>query len=78
MSNRILRIQDADGRGPYKPGFSGVWCDNFGPPPHVCPHVYHAYIDEHDDRIVKCLCYWTREFLDAQDRKAVEIDARRV
>lgn len=33
MSNRILRIQDADGRGPYKPGFSGVWCDNFGPPP---------------------------------------------
>lgn len=33
MSNRILRIQDADGRGPYKPGFSAVWCDNYGPPP---------------------------------------------
>lgn len=31
--NRVLRIQDADGRGPYKPGFSGVWCDNFGAPP---------------------------------------------
>lgn len=45
---------------------------------HVCPHVYDAFIDEHDDRIVKCLCYWTRDFLDAQDRKAIEIDARRV
>jgi hypothetical protein len=30
---RIYRIQDADGRGPYKPGFSHVWCDSFGLPP---------------------------------------------
>lgn len=30
---RVIRMQDADGRGPYKPGFSAVWCDNFGPPP---------------------------------------------
>lgn len=28
----IFRIQDADGRGPYKPGFSGTWCDDMGPP----------------------------------------------
>lgn len=33
MNARIFRIQDADGRGPYKPGFSAVWCDDYGPPP---------------------------------------------
>lgn len=29
----VYRVQDQDGRGPYKPGFSAIWCDNFGPPP---------------------------------------------
>jgi len=33
MRPRILRVQDAEGRGPYRPGFSAVWCDSFGPPP---------------------------------------------
>lgn len=29
---RVYRIQDADGRGPWRPGFSVKWCDpNFGP-----------------------------------------------
>lgn len=44
---------------------------------HICPFADNALIDVHDDRITKCICYWTREFLDAQDRKAIEIDARR-
>jgi hypothetical protein len=44
---------------------------------HMCPFFDGALIDEHDDRIFKCYCYWMRDFLDAQDRKAVEIDARR-
>lgn len=30
---RVFRIQDADGRGPYKPGFSALWCDQYGNPP---------------------------------------------
>jgi hypothetical protein len=30
---RILRIQDAEGRGPYKPGMSRHWVDADGPPP---------------------------------------------
>jgi hypothetical protein len=29
---RVLRIQDADGRGPFKPGFSRKWIDDDGPP----------------------------------------------
>jgi hypothetical protein len=32
MSNRVVRIQDHDGRGPFKPGFSHVWCDTEGDP----------------------------------------------
>lgn len=31
-SIRVLRIQDADGRGPFKPGFSKKWIDDDGPP----------------------------------------------
>jgi len=30
---RIFRIQDAEGRGPYKPGMSQHWVDDEGPPP---------------------------------------------
>jgi len=30
---RILRIQDAEGRGPYRPGMSQHWVDDHGPPP---------------------------------------------
>lgn len=30
---RILRIQDAEGRGPYKPGMSSRWTDDHGDPP---------------------------------------------
>lgn len=33
MSIRILRIQDAEGRGPYRPGMSKHWVDAEGPPP---------------------------------------------
>ena len=33
MSIRILRIQDAEGRGPYRPGMSQHWVDDHGPPP---------------------------------------------
>ena len=30
----VCRIQDADGRGPYKPGFSHVWSEReYGPDP---------------------------------------------
>lgn len=25
MSNRLFRIQDAEGRGPFRPGFSHLW-----------------------------------------------------
>lgn len=25
--NRVIRIQDSSGRGPYKPGFSSVWSE---------------------------------------------------
>lgn len=27
-----MRVQDSDGRGPFKPGFSQVWCDDSGDP----------------------------------------------
>ena len=27
----VYRIQDAEGRGPYRPGFSSRWCDEDGP-----------------------------------------------
>lgn len=32
-TKRVYRIQDKDGRGPYKPGFSKKWCDAEGDPP---------------------------------------------
>ncbi len=32
MSATIFRIQDKDGRGPFKPGFSARWVDEDGPP----------------------------------------------
>lgn len=32
-TRHVYRVQCADGRGPYKPGFSRVWADDFGPPP---------------------------------------------
>lgn len=28
MSIRIIRIQDAEGRGPFRPGFSAKWLDD--------------------------------------------------
>lgn len=29
---RVYRTQDSEGRGPWRPGFSRVWCDaEFGP-----------------------------------------------
>ncbi len=28
---KLIRIQDKDGRGPYRPGFSQVWSDPEGP-----------------------------------------------
>jgi len=33
MRIRILRIQDAEGRGPCRPGMSQHWVDDHGPPP---------------------------------------------
>lgn len=30
--DRLYRIQDAEGRGPFRPGFSHVWLDKNGPP----------------------------------------------
>ncbi len=33
MSCTVYRVQDKDGRGPWKPGFSHVWSDDAGPPP---------------------------------------------
>lgn len=28
----VYRVQDRDGRGPWRPGFSRFWIDNSGPP----------------------------------------------
>lgn len=34
MSELVCRIQDKEGRGPYRPGFSHVWSErDFGPDP---------------------------------------------
>lgn len=44
---------------------------------HFCPFADFMIIGEHSDRFIDCRCYHSREVLDAQDRKAVEIDARR-
>jgi hypothetical protein len=44
---------------------------------HPCPHADFAVIDEHDDEILKCRCYTSRPFLDAQDQRTVAIDLRR-
>lgn len=35
---RIFRIQDADGRGPYKPGFSHRWVDQRADDTHRPPY----------------------------------------
>lgn len=42
MSATIYRVQDADGRGPYKPGFSHKWIDpdNNG---EKCPNVFEEF-----------------------------------
>jgi hypothetical protein len=44
---------------------------------HACPHVDFAVIDEHDDEILKCRCYSSRPFIEAQDLQSVVIDLRR-
>lgn len=47
---RVLRIQDAEGRGPYKPGFSKVWCDNYGePPPPTWMHEFPGLLRRMND-----------------------------
>lgn len=28
MKARLLRVQDLEGRGPYRPGRQVAWCDN--------------------------------------------------
>jgi hypothetical protein len=43
---------------------------------HMCPFTGEL-LDEHDDAILKCRCFTTPEFLDAQDKRAVEMDSRR-
>lgn len=44
---------------------------------HICEFSGNALIDEHDDRIIHCRCFWSHEFLIAQDKKADEIDLGR-
>lgn len=43
---------------------------------HFCPFT-ESLLDEHDDEIVHCRCYTLRDFFDAQDKRAVEIDTER-
>ena len=31
MAALVIRVQDAEGRGPYRPGFSRQWSDAIGP-----------------------------------------------
>lgn len=31
MARRLFRVQDVDGRGPYRPGFSRLWSSDDGP-----------------------------------------------
>lgn len=45
---------------------------------HFCPFADNDLIDEHDDAIVDCRCFTSEEFLDAQDKRAVALDAKRV
>jgi len=33
LRQRVFRVQDAEGRGPYRPGMSQHWVDSSGPPP---------------------------------------------
>ena len=33
MSETVYRVQDIEGRGPYRPGFSHKWSDGFEKPP---------------------------------------------
>jgi hypothetical protein len=40
---------------------------------HFCPFV-EALVDEHDAEIIHCRCYTLKDFFDAQDKIAVEID----
>lgn len=44
---------------------------------HMCEFNDGHLIDEHDDAILTCRCFTTPEFLAAQDKRAVEIDAKR-
>jgi hypothetical protein len=54
-----------------------LWRPIAGEFAHMCPFVGLALIDEHDDEILQCRCYWSTEFLDAQDKRAVALDAGR-
>jgi len=48
---RLFRIQDADGRGPYKPGFSKQWVD-MEKDDRLCPPMFAEFPDwrKHFDR----------------------------
>lgn len=50
--------------------FTGVYL-------HDCPFADGAVIDEFDDEIIACRCFHTTPFLQAQDKRALAIDARR-
>jgi len=45
---------------------------------HFCEFAGGRLIDEYDNAIIHCRCFDTPEFLAAQDKRAVSLDAKRV
>lgn len=51
---KVYRVQDAEGRGPFKPGFSKVWCDpDFAPGQKAMPTWTEEFGRDAIDRLAK-------------------------
>lgn len=51
---KVYRVQDAEGRGPFKPGFSKVWCDpDFAPGQKALPTWLEEFGHDAIDRLAR-------------------------
>lgn len=51
---RVFRVQDNEGRGPFKPGFSRTWCDDeFAPGQENLPPFFEEFGWDIIDRLGK-------------------------
>lgn len=51
----VFRVQDAKGRGPYRPGFSHLWADDAGP---INPTIFQDFGEDVASRYMKRRGYY--------------------